>query len=189
LSTDRIEMAKKTSKQGKKAKSESEQKPTEEVQKSSVVEKKPPVKKAAKATKEQSKSSKSAKPAPKKEGIFGKILTYFKNVRLEIKRTTWPSREEVLRMSIIVVGALIFFGVLIFLIDWVMTWFVQFYSGFVIQTPDPSALPDPSTLPDTSTLPDASDTTIPDTTTPDTSTSDTSQTPSDEVPTDQGTTE
>jgi len=92
--------------------------------------------KAAKAQakpqkKEQPKAAKSAKQPPKKPSVFRRILTYFKNVRLEIKRTTWPSRNEVLRMSLIVVGALIFFGVFIFIMDWVMTKLLELYATFV----------------------------------------------------------
>jgi preprotein translocase subunit SecE len=164
-------MAKKTSTQGKKAKSESGRKPTEDGQKSSAVEKKSSAvekkssavekkssQKTAKPTKDSHKSSKGGKSAPKKENILTKIVSYFKNVRLEIKRTTWPTRDEVLRMSLIVVGALIFFGVFIFIIDWVMTWFVKFFGSLAIGAPDPT------TIPDASLAPDVSDTVIPDTT-------------------------
>jgi preprotein translocase subunit SecE len=77
----------------------------------------------------QAKKTKAA--APKKDGIFKKITNYFHNVRLEIKRTTWPSRDEVLRMSLIVIGALLFFGVFIFIADWVMTNLLDLYSGLV----------------------------------------------------------
>ncbi|MCL1847958.1 MAG: preprotein translocase subunit SecE, partial [Coriobacteriia bacterium] len=72
----------------------------------------------------QSSSRKKKSTSPKR------FLTYFKNVRLEIKRTTWPSRNEVFRMSLIVVGALIFFGVFIFIIDWAMTKLLEIYANF-----------------------------------------------------------
>jgi preprotein translocase SecE subunit len=81
------------------------------------------------STKTHQKASKSAKQAPKKDNIFRKALTYFKNVRLEIKRTTWPTRNEVFRMSLIVIGALLFFGVLIFFFDWVMTRLLELYAS------------------------------------------------------------
>jgi preprotein translocase subunit SecE len=156
-------MAKKTSKQGKKSNKKSGQEPTAAAQympprtetpskkkEPSAKEQQKPSAKAESSTKEQAKSSKDqkgsrgGKQAPKKEGIFKRIATYFKNVRLEIKRTTWPSRAEVLRMSIIVVGALIFFGVFIFVIDWLMTRLVEFYSAFSV-APDPAAV-DPAAL-------------------------------------------
>ena len=137
-------MAKKTPTQGNKADKNSEEKAAKEATQSSEVEKKT-AKNQEKAVKPQQKGQqkpqKSTKQAPKKDGIFKKIFGYFKNVRLEIKRTTWPSRNEVFRMSLIVVGALLFFGVLIFFIDQIMTLFVKFYTGLV---PSGAPAPDPS---------------------------------------------
>ena len=139
-------MAKKTSKQGKKANKNTE-KAVEAASQSPIVDDKADKKaeKAEKAAKaqpkeqpkaqakpqSQAKTSKSSKQPPKKDGVFKRILTYFKNVRLEIKRTTWPSRNEVFRMSLIVIGALLFFGIIIFGIDWVMTRLLEVYAGLV----------------------------------------------------------
>jgi preprotein translocase subunit SecE len=92
--------------------------------------KRTPAKTKAASTKAKSAPSK-AKGAPKKENLFRRIATYFHNVRLEIKRTTWPSKNEVLRMSMIVFGALLFFGVFIFIADWIMTNLLDLYSQFV----------------------------------------------------------
>jgi preprotein translocase subunit SecE len=92
-----------------------------------------PAKNQSKQAKEQPKGQKNVKKdvkkAPKKDNIFRKALTYFHNVRLEIKRATWPTRPEVLNMSLVVVGALLFFGVVIFLLDWAMTELLVLYSS------------------------------------------------------------
>jgi preprotein translocase subunit SecE len=88
-----------------------------------------PQPKDAKAKDNKAKEAAKAKSAPKKEGVISRIRNYFHNVRLEIKRTTWPTRQEVLNMSMVVVAALLFFGVLIFVIDTVMTQAVVWYSG------------------------------------------------------------
>jgi preprotein translocase subunit SecE len=141
-------MAKETPDQGKEAKKNNKEQVGKNAQKK-------PANKQVKSDKDQKKPAKGTKQAPKKDSIFKKIATYFRNVRMEIKRTTWPTRNEVLRMSLIVVGALLFFGVFIFLIDWAMTQLVELYSGLAPQ-PDPSALPvdgtttDPSSTADTS---------------------------------------
>ncbi len=42
---------------------------------------------------------------------------FFKDVRAEMKRVTWPTREDVTRWSGVVVGALIFFGVYTAVLD------------------------------------------------------------------------
>jgi len=34
-----------------------------------------------------------------------KIITFFKEVRLEMKKVNWPSREETIRFTLIVLGA------------------------------------------------------------------------------------
>ena len=100
-------------------------KPAKQAEKSGKAQQKAPTRAQSKAAKNARQSSKQ-----KKDSIFKRILTYFKNVRLEIKRTTWPSRNEVFRMSLIVVGALLFFGVFIFIIDWAMTRLLEIYANF-----------------------------------------------------------
>jgi len=155
-------MAKKTSKQGKTANKNTQKKAAEVATQSPILDKKTteaamqspiidndknaakkaekPADKSAKAQKKASqKASKGGKQAPKKDSIFKKIITYFKNVRLEIKRTTWPNRNEVFRMSLIVVGALLFFGILIFFIDWAMTRLLEVYTNLTNSAPDTTA--------------------------------------------------
>ena len=39
------------------------------------------------------------------------------NVRKEIGRVTWPSRQDVIRWTGVVVAALVFFGVYVFILD------------------------------------------------------------------------
>lgn len=47
----------------------------------------------------------------------GRIATFFNGVRSEMKRVTWPTRTDVIRWSGVVVGALLFFGVFVFVLD------------------------------------------------------------------------
>ena len=42
---------------------------------------------------------------------------FLKDVRAEMKRVTWPTRQDVIRWSGVVVGALVFFGVYVALLD------------------------------------------------------------------------
>ncbi len=55
---------------------------------------------------------KSPRRRPKK-----KRFQFFREVRAEMKRVTWPSRTDVLRWSGVVVVALLFFGVFVALLD------------------------------------------------------------------------
>lgn len=69
----------------------------------------------------KNESKKAAKPA-KKEGFFAKRFAFFKEVRSEMRRVTWPSRIDVLRWSGVVVVALIFFSLYVFVLDnWIVT--------------------------------------------------------------------
>jgi preprotein translocase subunit SecE len=35
----------------------------------------------------------------------GKIITFFKEVKLEIKKVNWPTRQETVKYTLIVIGA------------------------------------------------------------------------------------
>ena len=71
--------------------------------------------KAKKATTKESVLSKSTEKKPAKEP--GRIVTFLKGVRSEMRRVTWPTRTDVIRWSGVVVGALLFFGVFVFILD------------------------------------------------------------------------
>lgn len=79
--------------------------------------------------KDQKKPAKTAKDTSKKEGIPARIGAYFRNVRSELKRVTWPTRTEVFHMSLVVVFALIFFSIFIYLIDSIVTPLLVLLSG------------------------------------------------------------
>jgi preprotein translocase SecE subunit len=88
-------------------------------------------------------TNRSGKAATKKPNVFQRFAAYMKNVRQEIRRTSWPTRGEVGKMSALVIGALLFFGITIFALDGVMTRFVAFYAtlapeavSFTPETPD-----------------------------------------------------
>lgn len=60
----------------------------------------------------EKKVEKAPEKKPKKRR-FG----FLKDVRLEMKRVTWPTKQDVLRWSVVVVVALLFFGVYVALLD------------------------------------------------------------------------
>ena len=71
------------------------------------------------AAKKQDPKKADAKKADKnkKPGLFERLKDYLHNVKLEMKRVTWPTKQEVWRMSLVVIIALIFFGLLFYAID------------------------------------------------------------------------
>ena len=65
---------------------------------------------AVAAAKAEAKAKEAEKPKKKH-------FQFFRDVRAEMKRVTWPTRQDVLQWSGVVVAALIFFGVYVFILD------------------------------------------------------------------------
>ncbi len=61
---------------------------------------------------EVKKAEKKEETKPKK-----KRFQFFRDVRAEMKRVTWPTKQDVLRWSGVVVVALLFFGIYVALLD------------------------------------------------------------------------
>lgn len=70
-------------------------------------------------SKKEDKAETKQQPAAKKEEKKPKKtrFQFFKDVKAEMKRVTWPTRKDVIRWSGVVVGALVFFGVYVAILD------------------------------------------------------------------------
>jgi len=60
--------------------------------------------------------------------MFTKIITFLKEVKLEIKKVNWPTRQETIRYTLIVIGisaaVAMFLGVLDFIFITLLNKFV-----------------------------------------------------------------
>lgn len=74
---------------------------------------------AAKAGKKAEKKpeKKVEKKADKKPGIFRRLLNYLGDVKSEMRRVVWPSKEELKSYSVAIIAMLIVFGIVIWLVD------------------------------------------------------------------------
>ena len=82
---------------------------------------------AEQAAKSDAKSSRKTKKASDKTpvkvstsenpGLIGRVRNYFSAVRAEMRRVTWPSRQETTDYSVAVVAMLIVFGVAVWAVD------------------------------------------------------------------------
>jgi len=54
-----------------------------------------------------------------------KIKAYFKGVISELKKVSWPTRKEAMRLTIVVVGVSIVFAALVGLLDLLFTYAIQ----------------------------------------------------------------
>ena len=74
-------------------------------------------KKAAKDAKLAAKQEAKAEKKDKKPGLFRRIGNYLGDVRSEMRRVVWPSKDELRTYSVAIVAMLIVFGVVIWLVD------------------------------------------------------------------------
>jgi len=59
------------------------------------------------------------------KSIPSKITTFLKEVRLEMKKVNWPTRQETLRYTLIVIGVSIVVAVFLGGIDFIFTTFLN----------------------------------------------------------------
>ncbi|MBM6683865.1 preprotein translocase subunit SecE [Collinsella intestinalis] len=80
----------------------------------------------AKQSKAQAKgkNGKAAKP-----GIFTRIKKYFSAVRSEMKRVTWPTKEELINYSVAVCISLVVVGIVIAVLDFGISEGLVLFSG------------------------------------------------------------
>ena len=76
---------------------------------------KKPAKEVVKAEKKPAK--KDEKKSDKKPGLFRRLRNYLGDVRSEMRRVVWPSRDELMSYSVAIIAMLIVFGIVIWLVD------------------------------------------------------------------------
>lgn len=67
--------------------------------------------------KSEPKPEKKEKKPEKKPGVFHRLRSYLGDVRSEMRRVVWPSKEELKSYSVAIVAMLVVFGVVIWLVD------------------------------------------------------------------------
>jgi len=55
---------------------------------------------------------------------YKRIIPFLKEVRAEVRKVTWPSRNEVYSTTIVVILATIFFGFYLFFMDIIFSWVI-----------------------------------------------------------------
>lgn len=57
------------------------------------------------------------------------FLIFAKEARIEVRKVVWPTRQEVVRMTLIILAATAFVGLMLYLIDMVIVWVVGLVTG------------------------------------------------------------
>ena len=53
---------------------------------------------------------------------YKRFIVFLRDVKAEIKKVTWPSKNEVYSTTVVVIIATIFFGVYLYLLDILFSW-------------------------------------------------------------------
>jgi len=66
----------------------------------------------------------------RKESRYRRFLSFLREVRAELKKVTWPSKNEVYSTTIVVIFATIFFGFYLFFMDVIFSWLITKVKDF-----------------------------------------------------------
>jgi len=61
--------------------------------------------------------------------MFNKLVKFIKEVRNELRRVSWPSRDDVRESTTVVVVVVLILAVFIGLVDWALSFLVSFILG------------------------------------------------------------
>jgi preprotein translocase subunit SecE len=71
--------------------------------------------------KQEAQKSRSPRPQVKPVGAPTKQLQFFKEVMAELRKVAWPTRQEVVAYSIVVLVSVVVIAAIIFAMDYVFT--------------------------------------------------------------------
>jgi preprotein translocase subunit SecE len=58
-----------------------------------------------------------------------KIITFFNDVLKEMRKVTWPTREELRESTMVVLATTVLFSLFVFVVDWIMTTLLNLMLG------------------------------------------------------------
>ncbi len=56
---------------------------------------------------------------------YKRFIIFLRDVKAEIKKVTWPSKNEVYSTTIVVILATIFFGIYLYTLDLIFSWMIK----------------------------------------------------------------
>lgn len=64
-------------------------------------------------------------PMEQKARWYKRFFSFLKDVRSEVKKVTWPSRNEIYNTTLVVIAAMLFFGFYLFFMDIIFSWAIS----------------------------------------------------------------
>ncbi len=65
----------------------------------------------------ESKPAKAKKEKPKKPGFFQRMGKFFRELKAELKKVTWPSKADTIKKTGIVIVCVIVVGIIVWIFD------------------------------------------------------------------------
>jgi preprotein translocase subunit SecE len=65
----------------------------------------------------------------KKQRWYRRLISFLREVRAELKKVTWPSKNEVYSTTIVVIIATVFFGFYLYFMDLIFSWILNQVRG------------------------------------------------------------
>jgi len=65
----------------------------------------------------------------KKAKWYRRLFSFLREVRAELKKVTWPSKNEVYSTTIVVILATVFFGFYLYFMDLIFSWILNQIRG------------------------------------------------------------
>jgi preprotein translocase subunit SecE len=62
---------------------------------------------------------------------YKRFISFLKDTKAELKKVTWPSRNEVTSTTIVVIIATVFFGFYLFFMDVIFSWLISHFKSLV----------------------------------------------------------
>jgi preprotein translocase subunit SecE len=62
---------------------------------------------------------------PRSEGPIGRLKNFYHDVVSEMKKVSWPTQQEVINTTMVVIVAVFFFAFYMFAADIVLTYFIK----------------------------------------------------------------
>ncbi len=63
------------------------------------------------------------------KNLLLKIITFLKEVKIELKKVNWPTKQETIKYTLIVIGTSLAVGIFLGGLDFIFTWMI---SKFII---------------------------------------------------------
>ena len=77
------------------------------------------------------KKDKSKNKPEQDNAIVSKVKTFYTNISSEFKRIIWPTKELLMKQTVVVIIICIIIGAIIFGMDTGLAYVLQFVAGFI----------------------------------------------------------